>query len=1177
MKNTLSQRLWLFVMACCVTLGMSAQYITSLSQLKSGEYYRFVNVERGEALTAVKNSTTLKQAAINRSDRKQRWLVTLDSETGYYTLKNDETGTYIAKPANTSNGTQVFTGATAGNFTIRKTTISTDQATYFNILPQGTTTGAFNNYGGNTADGTIKLYEVNAGGEWQIESFPEKDFADAAMFERGIFRIRNRRSGTLYITENQTTHALVGSTKKSTSKGDYSQIWCLAAQPEGGYVLYNMESGRTVGYSEKNKQFTTEMGGGDSFYFSKSSNSTAAATYWNVGQEASYADQSKEMGLNMNPGGQVVGWTFTGDQGSDWTIVEVDDSEVTLEQAREAILEAQNAPVLEAGKYYYLQNFSTKQVMQEDFNNRTVGFMVMGDKIEGNYAQIFYTVRMDDNSIALQNVASQRYIAGVSTDNSQYRTSSTKKFGFTPSINEEFRYERVYDFIQTGSVGLSAVNGKVVRAAISDDGPNRSNAEWTLQPVELSEAQIAEALKTYQEYIDAKTNGYTYGKAMATYFEDDACTILKEEYKNMTDEALVTAIGETLNRQLIDVILKMKNDKWATYTSGKNWEKLYRIQDYKPYSNEQKMGAKLVLNPWSRVNNPTGITSGAANSPLYVFVEEFMLPAGAVLKAEFLEDVNLSSSGATTLKKGLNVLFHDVPNTPLFIFYETKDGDLIADYKPIKIHIEGGDVNGYFNTLTQTDEDWVDMWNDGLFAKAFGIDVLGQYVVWHMNKVKVHEAVGDKPTRMMKIWDRIVETEINLMGIKESEHYSNASENLYPSVYNNRMAAVSATKNYMWSQNGGTFYEQGTLASVLNFDEMNGGGALWGPAHEIGHNNQTAIKLVGTTEVSNNLFSNVVVHEFDKITTRYWGIQGRADGMNLSWPEFYNYRSNVVSEPIGHMNRMFFTLYLYYHVLGNQPDFYQRIFENLRHDRLIHANSETNPTYAKNDYLKFAMAACDAAQEDLTEFFDFWGFFKPCDEIIGDYSTNRLVNDEKQVAEWKATLAAKGYRKNGNILFLDDRAEQSYQADGVTPKGYMEGYSVANCENKTGTFTAFKANAIPQGYSATVSTNGAVRITAGTGAVGYKIYDEAGLLQYVATKNSFTLPSWITDKKGVCIVAAAADPANDAIIYGKLQGIDNITIDTNNCEQVIYDLSGRRVQKASQGFYIINGKKVLVK
>ena len=44
---------------------------------------------------------------------------------------------------------------------------------------------------------------------------------------------------------------------------------------------------------------------------------------------------------------------------------------------------------------------------------------------------------------------------------------------------------------------------------------------------------------------------------------------------------------------------------------------------------------------------------------------------------------------------------------------------------------------------------------------------------------------------------------------------------------------------------------------------------------------------------------------------------------------------------------------------------------------------------------------------------------------------------------------------------------------------------------------------------------------------------------------------------------------------GQTTGVERIEVNAEN--QVIYDLSGRRVAKAGKGLYIINGKKVLVK
>lgn len=214
MKNTLLIKLWLTLIAFGAALGMSAQYIDNLSKIESGKYYRIVNVERGEALAAIDGTNAVKQMPVTLGDRFQRWQITYDETSKLYTLYNEGRKMYLAKPANNNNGTAITTGTTAGKYTIRKTTVTTKEPTYFNILPQGTTTNALNNYGGNTADGSVKLYTANAGGEWQIAPFDDAEFAEADMFKRGIFRIRNKRINSKYLAENTSTHKLVGEGKK---------------------------------------------------------------------------------------------------------------------------------------------------------------------------------------------------------------------------------------------------------------------------------------------------------------------------------------------------------------------------------------------------------------------------------------------------------------------------------------------------------------------------------------------------------------------------------------------------------------------------------------------------------------------------------------------------------------------------------------------------------------------------------------------------------------------------------------------------------------------------------------------------------------------------------------------------------------------------------------------------
>ena len=78
-----------------------------------------------------------------------------------------------------------------------------------------------------------------------------------------------------------------------------------------------------------------------------------------------------------------------------------------------------------------------------------------------------------------------------------------------------------------------------------------------------------------------------------------------------------------------------------------------------------------------------------------------------------------------------------------------------------------------------------------------------------------------------------------------------------------------------------------------------------------------------------------------------------------------------------------------------------------------------------------------------------------------------------------------------------------------------------------------------------------------------------GLYKYTATNLK-------AGKAYYLLADGAAAPMGFVFDFeGQTTGVESIEVNADN--QVIYDLSGRRVAKAGKGLYIINGKKVLVK
>ena len=96
---------------------------------------------------------------------------------------------------------------------------------------------------------------------------------------------------------------------------------------------------------------------------------------------------------------------------------------------------------------------------------------------------------------------------------------------------------------------------------------------------------------------------YTNAKTKAgEFFEDVACTQLKDEYQAMTDEDLTAAFtAANMPDFMVNIALKIKNQSWKKY------EQDFRIHSYKAYSDASYWNNKMMSTGGSYMGNPTGI------------------------------------------------------------------------------------------------------------------------------------------------------------------------------------------------------------------------------------------------------------------------------------------------------------------------------------------------------------------------------------------------------------------------------------------------------------------------------------------------------------------------------------------------------------------------------------------
>ena len=379
------------------------------------------------------------------------------------------------------------------------------------------------------------------------------------------------------------------------------------------------------------------------------------------------------------------------------------------------------------------------------------------------------------------------------------------------------------------------------------------------------------------------------------------------------------------------------------------------------------------------------------------------------------------------------------------------------------------------------------------------------------------------------------------MGFKED------LEGRFRNIWN----AFSVDHGYMYATTYGTYYSDGTLSTVLNYNTITtSGGSIWGPSHEMGHNHQACLNIVGATEVSNNLFSNVNVFLLGVSTTRGTAVHDtfNAFAQGTSWFDM----------SIWAQTRMYYQLYLYYHAQGHNPNFYPTLFKLLRQDpirkrsgdyddSLVNGDGEKvggYKSYGKQDYLHMAKKMCDAAQQDLSEFFEVNGMFVPVDNrYIGDYGDYWVTTTQKDIDEAKAYMHR--YPKGPNIMFIDDRITPSpvlkdSPLEGKSNSEYRVDYEDEPTRRigyaDLGQWSDFVDDYTTDGYyyTTTYSQGKTTYRMFGKGAVGYKVYDSEGNLVFLSNKNSFTIPTEVASKLGdnFRIVAAEGNGYDVLVPYG---------------------------------------------
>lgn len=695
------------------------------------------------------------------------------------------------------------------------------------------------------------------------------------------------------------------------------------------------------------------------------------------------------------------------------------------------------------------------------------------------------------------------------------------------------------------------------RNTIICNSDNDNFSKWKIEvQTNWDKAKIEEQLKKVAHYeVSVKDHfqALVYERTLYKVFTDTACTMLQNKYASMAEDELdkdedLLKLPKTLR----NLVKKIKKNDWTEANgnpSKPQWDDKYarkfRVQLCEPYSNPHEAGLAIHIQPHSVMNNPTGIYASKGDT-LYVMVGGDIKEGSYVYLGTF-EGYNRpvgDTKTGTKLKKGLNIVPIKNNETNTFICYtvETfKDRKLtglkLSSYDDLKIHIEGGNLNGYYNRMGDSlytpdkNEDW-DYYEKR--ANMHAITILGKYQILHLYQDSTvaggrkYPGLSNFLNEQVKVedviaaWDKLMFAQRLTLGLLSREEYEQAKKDFptlddpsrgiytymgddpitpidYSDVYRVHGKSWGMVTGYMVGSNGYSGYNISTFPAItvgMASKESSNYGNIWGAAHEIGHQHQALIHMNGLKESSNNIFSNICVWFDGKATSNM------ADGALVNLLKVYNRPDgDFFHTTLGVQMHLYYKLWLYYHLAGKNNRFYPRLFELLRRDPM----NVTVDQDGAQCLLHFYKMCCKAAGEDLTEFFRAHCFFTPLKQRhVADYTSSDYTMTQEQVDAAIAEVKSWNLPLNRNIIFINDCAGKTvYSHDGTTKRHSYSGAPQADM----GMYTDFihAQNDTITGTYTYVMQNGQIVVSGAKGGVGLLAYDDEGMLQAFSDRYSFTL------------------------------------------------------------------------
>ena len=627
--------------------------------------------------------------------------------------------------------------------------------------------------------------------------------------------------------------------------------------------------------------------------------------------------------------------------------------------------------------------------------------------------------------------------------------------------NTEYVHQGSYDFNMRNSPSIASLKTPVKATKVKFEVHSGKNGY-----VSCDEMQFFK-----------KNKKNTLEEQLLTVFTDITCSEIKPD---VTQEQI-----EALPEFFIQTASALKDDSYN------KWEKEFRIREYCPYSSADEWADKLMTRKYGDLDNPTGIYVNEGDEVVVLVGNTH----GQSISIQNIGEETSKGYAQTSvngdiypLKEGVNKLTAKQTGM-LFVMYNTNIQN--PDAQPIKIHIPlgGGKVCGFFSLKEhQTNEKYKEL-IDKADYKYFC--VIGNAIILYFHHKQLKAAVPYDILSSIELWDNMIQWQQELMGI----------EDVYPKQMNNHIFAISPEGGYMWASEGRIGFVYTVLGDILRKSYLMASRNSWGPAHEIGHVHQGAINWASTTESSNKFGQNcsrgteLAVPEY-AANVKKATLVFRRCVENKAWCDFgTDYQGE---DPEMHA-RMNWQLWNYYHRCGYNPQFFPTLFKLMRENRVSTQDPGENQ-------MMYARMACRAANENLTDFFERWGFFVPISMKVNQYGTYNYIVTDAMIKETKEFMKQFPAPKHA-FYYLEDRKKGDPGLDTTPPD--------------VGYFTQFAEDMkITKQITYTISGH-QVNVQNGEQAVAFEIKENDNL-KYFGTSFQFEIPNTISPDR-VKLYAVQAD------------------------------------------------------